>query len=215
MKAHICAVAATLALATNFAFAQQAGPYLGASFGQTRVDIDEAEIDRDLRSFGFTTSGVRSDETDTGFKIFGGYRFARNFALEAAYLKLGEVSANTTITNVAPPANVTATFSWEYGLSVDAIGIVPIGDQFDLFAKAGGYMVKTKLKVDVQGRSSASSSETDTNTGFTYGIGAQYTFTPNFGIRAEWQQFKEVGTDKTGGSGDVNLLSVGILYRFR
>jgi OOP family OmpA-OmpF porin len=215
MKGRISVVAAALALGSSCAFAQHAGPYIGASFGQTKADIDEGALDRDLRSAGFTTNGVRSDETDTGFKAFGGYRFNRNFALEASYLKLGEISANTTITNVAPPANVKATFSWEYGFAVEAVGILPVGNQLDLFGKLGGYMVKTKLKVDVQGAGSASLSDTDTNTGLTYGIGAQYNFTPNFAVRTEWQQFKDVGTDKTGGSGDVSFLSVGILYRFR
>jgi OOP family OmpA-OmpF porin len=60
------------------AFAQagsEAGWYVGASLGQSQVDVDCS---------GTTTC----DDKDSAWKIFGGYQFNRNFSVELGYTDL-------------------------------------------------------------------------------------------------------------------------------
>jgi OOP family OmpA-OmpF porin len=60
---------------------------------------------------------------------------------------------------------------------------------------------------------SLTQSATDKSTDLTYGIGARYFITRNFGARVEWQRYQKVGGDNTG-TDDVDLFSVGALYAF-
>lgn len=62
--------------------------------------------------------------------------------------------------------------------------------------------------MDTSGSLSQSGSES--NSDLTYGIGLQYDFNKNLGLRAEWQQLKKV-TDDT----DAQVMYVGVVYRFK
>ena len=55
------------------------GWYIGGAFGQTEVALDCAG----------TTA---CDDSDSGWKIFAGYQFNRNFAVELGYGDLGRSS---------------------------------------------------------------------------------------------------------------------------
>jgi opacity protein-like surface antigen len=94
-----------------------------------------------------------------------------------------------------------------------AVGTLPIGDKFGVYGKLGMYRADSDFHVtsSVAGTASAS----DTNTDITYAIGAQYNFNKNLGIRAEWQQYKKVGGDNTGGDGDVDVMSIGVVWHFK
>ena len=59
----------------------QPGFYMGAGVGSTKIDDD-----------GF--DDIDFDDSDTGFKVFGGYSFNQNFAIEASYFDLGEASGS-------------------------------------------------------------------------------------------------------------------------
>lgn len=58
--------------------ADDTGFYAGAGAGFTRIKID----DNTLAVAGATASTLTKDESDTGFKIFGGYQFNPNIAVE-------------------------------------------------------------------------------------------------------------------------------------
>ena len=47
--------------------------YLGASIGENYIEQDNVFLGEDF------------DDSDTGYKVFGGYQFHRNFAVEANY----------------------------------------------------------------------------------------------------------------------------------
>jgi len=61
---------------------------------------------------------------------------------------------------------------------------------------------------------SASASDKDTSTHLTFGLGAAFDINRNFGVRAEYQKYKDMGGSNVGKS-DVDVLSIGLLYRFR
>ena len=66
--------------------AQDEGFYLGGSLGQSRF--------KEWCDTGGSTIILSScKDTDTAWKLFGGYRFNRNLGLEASYFNWGEVTA--------------------------------------------------------------------------------------------------------------------------
>jgi hypothetical protein len=100
------------------AIAADNGFYLGASIGQSNVDV---------------SSGVaHANGDDTGFKAIAGFRPLDYFAVEVNYVDFGEVSDGQY------KAESDA-------LSAYAVGFLPVGP-IDLFAKAGLVNSDTSLK---------------------------------------------------------------------
>lgn len=90
------------------------------------------------------------------------------------------------------------------GFDVSAMGILPVGDYFDLFAKAGYFFWENDARA-----SSAGVVERRRNDGqdLTYGVGAQWN-PGSFGLRAEYQVYDVSGVN------DVWFLSLAALFRF-
>jgi OmpA-OmpF porin, OOP family len=154
-------------------------------------------------------SGATScDDKDTAWKIFGGYQINRNFAAEFGYTDLGKVSGTAVISGV----NLSESFeanAWE----LVGIGSVPFG-RISPYGKLGLYRGEVKGRVvGTPGGVTATASGKDTNTDLTFGLGVNFDFTRNIGIRGEWQRYKKMGGDDVGES-DVDVLSVGLTYRF-
>ena len=82
-----------------------------------------------------------------------------------------------------------------YGLA--AVGILPVGERFELFGKAGF----PQTEQDTTSTRTVGRDETE----FHYGLGVKYAFTRNWALRGEWET-----TDKL----KVELLSIGVEYRF-
>lgn len=181
-------VAAALALAASQASAQA---YLGGSIGQS--DIDE-QITTGL------ITGGSVDGKDSAFKFFGGYMFNRHFGLEAAYVDLGELSYSGNFLGT-PVTGGTVELS---GVSVSALGAVPIGERFSIFGKIGLFMWDAEARDTTGGLPFSASDE---GTDLAFGVGLGYHFTPHLGVRAEWEML-------TTDDADSSLLSVGLLWRF-
>jgi len=176
-------------LAASQASAQ--GFYIGGSVGQSNFDDSNAIPD-------LITSGT-VDSTDTGYKIFGGYQFNQHFGLELAWVDLGKA----TYSGAFLGASVTGGTVETSGLNFSAVGTLPLGSNFALFGKVGFFTWESKAS-DVTG--GVPFSGKDDGTDVSFGIGASYNFTKNFGVRAEWERFKAVG--------DIDLLSIGAVYKF-
>jgi OOP family OmpA-OmpF porin len=187
-------VGAGIAFSATNAMAQMSadsGWYLGGTIGQSDADVD--------------CSGTTSCDTkDTAWRILGGYQINRNFAVEVGYHNLGEVSASAPGVSVNLESN-----AWE----LVGIGAFPISNQFSIYGKAGFYRGETEVEASVAGVGSGSLDET--NTDLTYGIGAQYKVNRQLGIRAEWQRYTNLGDNGTIGEADVDVMSVGLIWRFQ
>ena len=202
-------LAALAAIASPLAAADGSGWYGGVNIGQSMAKIDHDRIRSGLLSGGFTTTSISDDDRDTGFKLFGGYQFNKYFALEAGYFDLGkfEFSANTV------PAGTLRGNIKVKGLNFDAVGILPITEKFSAFGRVGLNYAEVKDSFTGTGLVAVSNrnpSKKDIN--YKNGLGLQYHFTESLGIRAEAERYRI--DDAVGNSGDIDLVSVGLVYRF-
>jgi OOP family OmpA-OmpF porin len=180
----ILGVASAMAV-SGPALAQDTGFYIGLSVGQSSADFD-------------CSAGSTCDDTDTAMKFIGGYRFNRNFGAEIGYTDLGEATISDPISTTTFEASV---------MELVGVGFLPLNEKFSVIGKIGMY------RGDVDASDPAIGSASDSNTGLTFGVGVQWDFTRNLGVRGEWQRYADVGGDTVGES-DVDVLSVGVVFRF-
>lgn len=170
------------------------GLYLGGSLGQAKA--------KDFCN-GLSGTGVSCDDKDTAWKLFAGYQFHPNVAVELGYADLGKAKASDPTAEVSDEAT-----AWD----LTAVGSWPVANQFSIYGRFGFYRSEVKSKVSISGFGSASDDKTTTD--ITFGLGARYDITRNLGIRAEWQRYNDV-KDAFDTKSNVDVLSIGALYRFQ
>ena len=205
-------LAALAVIASPFAVADDSGWYGGLNIGQSRAKIDDAKITSSLLGAGLNTTSIAEDNRDTGYKLFGGYKFNRNFALEGGYFDLGRFSfiANTATT---VPAGTLSGDIRIRGVNLDAVGILPITERFSAFGRVGMNYAEARDSFTGTGlvnviRPNPSKREAN----YKFGAGLQYDFTESLGMRLEAERYRI--NDAVGNKGDVDLFSVGLVYRF-
>ena len=183
-----------------------------AGFGLGRTDVKKTSSWTQVTDAALLTRGLTSttliESHDTAWKLFGGYQFNENFAVEAAYHDLGTFKG---ITSVTAPAAATVGGKWDaYAGSLSAVGIYPLVKQLSVFGKAG--FAVSRVKVDVPAATPYSASATRLQP--LLGIGARFDITKAIAVRAEFERFNNVGDgDKTGQS-PVNVWTLSAQYRF-
>jgi OOP family OmpA-OmpF porin len=205
----VLGLAATLAF-SSAGWAQDAGIYLGGSFGQA--------------TYRGTCPGTQCDDTDSSWRLFAGYRFNRYVSAELGYADLGRTTASGilnsfTISTISVSALDTETTAWD----LVVVGTLPLTERLSLTGKAGIYQAEAKTqRTTTVGFNFAippippSSSVTESSenvSGATFGLGMQYDFMRHFGMRVEWQRYSKIGSSQTG-EGDTDVLSASALYRF-
>lgn len=195
-KEVIVALAALVMSASTPVLAQ--GGYAGLGIGQSTVqDVDTIDFGP-----GVSTS---VDDTDTSFKVFGGYRFNKNFAAEAAYERLGKVSVryDDGVDWVKMEAEATA-------ITFTALGFMPINEALSVFGRFGFAMAD--VDVDASNSLGDSASTSGSSTSPVFGVGIQYDL-PTVLIRAEFTRYTDVGDNDTGES-DVDVVGVSAGIKF-
>lgn len=173
MKHGITAVLALAALAAaNGAQAQdnESGFYAGGGVGSFDVQIDDFDDIDDTID--------RYDSDDTAWKAFGGWRMNPYLAFELAYVNLGSPDDE-----IAPDTTLTLETD---GFAPYVVGTLPIGDWFEVFAKAGYYWY------DVDARLSSplgNVSDSESNETFTWTAGVGVNIFERVNVRLEYEQF--------------------------
>lgn len=167
-RAPLWTLALTATLLSPLAFAgSDTGLYVGAAVGTS--DVSERHL----------------DDTDTGYKVFGGYNFGLvpfvNVAAEVAYVDLGTWK-DSPLTVEAEAWTLSAVAGFDLG---------PVG----LFVKAG----QAHWDVDTNGGSYDGDDP-------TYGFGGKFQL-GSLAIRAEYELFDLDGTD-------VDFYSLGAVITF-
>lgn len=229
-------LAAAVAASATTAVAETIHGYVGLGGGQTKVSdwvsksdvIDWMGADADALGIdGFDgTVAASSDDSDSGWKVFGGIQFHPNFSVELAYLDLGEVAAKgnasgdfycgsycfTGSHNAKAKAEASA-WTLDYIVKFDP------ASWLGLFGRLGGYRAEVEQKAtatfsDGVDSLSFSASTDDKSTGFHFGLGANFYITESIAIRAEWERLNKVEVDDGEAESDVDLLSVSAIYKF-
>ena len=173
------------------AAAQDSGLYLGASLGTGKSKN--------------TCEGIAGncDDTDTAYKLFGGYQINRNLAWEVGYGYLGDVTASGTFAGVPLDFEVT-----NKALDFSGIVTLPVNERFAVFGRLGIYRSQVELRGNLGTLQGG-----DHNTSFTWGLGMRFDLGRAFAVRAEWQHYPNIGGDNAGVD-DMDLLTLGLVMRF-
>lgn len=150
----------------------------------------------------FITTPGSCDNSEFAAKVFGGYKFNQYLGVEGALVYLGTTSANGTFLGVPTTSDVYAG-----GLELVGTGTLPITDQFGILGKLGVLVWGIRSEIGT------GFDRDDSGASFAMGAGLKYDITEHIGIRFEWERFWDVGNNTTGTS-DVDLFTVGGLYRF-
>lgn len=194
----------------QFAIAADAGWIGGLSIGQSNAKIDDEGITNQLLGSGLTTTSITNEDSDTAFKIFAGYKFNKNFALEGGYFNLGQFGYTAT---TVPAGTLSGTIKLQ-GLNLDAVGTLPITEKFSAFGRIGLNYAEAKDNFSSSGAvatpTDPSPSKRDAN--YKAGLGLQYDITETVGLRGEWERYRI--NDAVGNDGDINMYSLGVVVMF-
>lgn len=200
---------ALTAIASSFAIADDSGWYIGGNVGQTRATIDDARINSALSNSGFSSSTVTDRDRSLGGKLFGGYQFNRYMAIEGGYFDLGKFGYTA---NTVPAGTLNGNLTAR-GLNLDLVGILPITEKFSAFGRAGVNYADVRDTFTGTGSVrvvNPNPRKRDAN--YKFGGGLQYAFTDALAVRGEVERYRI--NDAVGNRGDIDMLSVGLVYRF-
>jgi OmpA-OmpF porin, OOP family len=187
------------------------GWYSGLSAERSRIGIRDSL----LPVTGARLSNLAQDESSTGYKFFGGYRFNSNFALEGGYADFSKLGARREFASQLPGfgSNDIGASGFYFG----AVGVVPLPNRFSLFGKLGtGYTTSTGsmsisgaalpllTPVDMSMRRSEWSSK--------YGLGASYEMSNKLGLRFEYERINSAGDGRI--EGNAGMWSLGLIRRY-
>lgn len=196
-----------------FSIPSHAQWYAGGSIGQTKGSLSAGGQNDQLIGLGFDDASTSFDDKDTSYRVYGGYRFHRNFAAEIAYVDLGRFELRSTVV----PAGTLTNRIRSSGAELSVLGLLPLGDRFTLFGRVGVLAARTKASFSGDGSIiliEGGSEQSQRSSGLVYGVGAMADFTPRFGVRVEYNEFRKLGDELTGGEFDTRVVNAGLQFRF-
>lgn len=208
------AIAALAGLTSQAAIAEDSswddrGWHIGINGGWSKANIDEERIRSGLLSGGFTTDALVTDESDSGYKLYAGYQFNRYFAIEGGYFDLGGFDYRATTT---PAGSLDGSVEIN-GFNLDVIGIVPFSERFSMFGSVGANRAEAEAAFVPSGAVHVfDPNRSEWGTKVKFGVGARWAFTDRIAMRVEAERYRV--NDAIGNTGDVDLLSIGMAFRF-
>lgn len=169
--------------------AAENGFYIGGSFGQTSLKINDLELDPGSFDYKADT---------TSYKIIVGYRLMGFFAVEGNYVDFGSLKDSSTVGG--EPVSLETDLS---GFDICAMGMLPIGI-VDVFAKAGLVSWDANIQHAIGAIIDVGS---DSGTDMVFGLGAQVRF-KGLAVRGEIEYFD------IADASSVYLISLGATYTF-
>ncbi|MDD2775431.1 MAG: outer membrane beta-barrel protein [Gallionella sp.] len=125
-------------------------------------------------------------------RVGAGYQYKPNLAFETSYAALGSpTQGGVTLTKLS-------------AFQIAAIGSYPIADAFSLTGKLG--LVSAMTDVNTPGFTGT------TSLNVSWGLGAQYTVSKQFTVRAQYENLGRFGNSTSPVKG--SLLSAGVVMNF-
>ena len=127
----------------------------------------------------------RTDTDETSYKLYGGYQFNPTWGAELAYNDLGRYRN----------ANIE---SW----TLAGVGTLPLGAQWSLLGKLGLAANRTRF------------AGTTNYKDLLVGVGVGYSFSKQFGLRLEYEDFGKLSNQGGGNNSRGSNLSLSARYAF-
>lgn len=176
--------------------------YLGGAGGISKLDAD--------------CSGTATcDTSSNSLKLFGGYRFANNFAAELVYIDWGKATATGALTD----GITTVPFAVDLRGRTLALGgayFAPFAEGWEGVVRLGLGTSRGKAKVQVPG---ATGTLSKSSAQPYFGFGVSYRVMKNVSIDGalDFSRFKltaEEGGLSLDEKADVRAISIGATYAF-
>jgi OOP family OmpA-OmpF porin len=163
--------AAALATATLPSHAD--GLYVGGSLG--------------LPHYQDSVDGIEGNNSGVAAKLFGGWQFTPNVAVEGGVTELGRVRSDA--------GSVKG-----HGEYLDAVGLLPLNASWSLLGSVG------VAHVDLD-----TTSGDDSSAALKLGVGAEYAISPNVALRGEYENYR---ADVFGTHSNVGQFNLGVRVSF-
>lgn len=183
--------------------------YSGLSIGQARASIDEPRITARLLADGLSTSHFARDEHDLAYRLFAGYQFNPNSAVELGVFGLG----NFDFTATTVPAGTLQGRIKLQGVGIDWVGTLPLAPRWSALARLGAHSTLARDTFSGTGAvtvQNAQPRKREFNP--KIGVGLQYQLTPSMWLRTEVERYRI--NDAVGRRGDVDVWSVSLAFPF-
>lgn len=206
-----CILAASFLLAAAPASAQW---YLGAAAGPSRASFDGSSLSEQLLDLGFESATTSGERRDAMFRLHGGRRLHRHFAVELAYAQSGRVKLRA---DVAPAGILEATVRSEM-IEASVLGLLPLGERLTAFARAGAFSARTRASYSSGGSVALVEDgrrQSERGSQASYGAGLLYGFAPGAALRLEWTRHGKLGGDLTGGKISSTGALLGVQWTVR
>ena len=193
---------AALGISTLGAMTAQAGDNEGLY-----VNIGASLLNADLDASGDPAVDALLGDSLNFTAVTGraGYRLTDFLAIEGEVgIGLSGEDFNDTVSVQGIDVSVDGEVKVDAYYAAFARGILPVSEDFDIFARIGYGQAEigVDLTASAQGQSSTTS-ETDSGDDFLFGVGAEYGFTKNDGVRLDYTRFS-----------DINVISLAYSRRF-
>jgi len=186
MTKHSLIALAALCMAASAASAQTYG---GIVLGSTHYSAD--------------CTGGACDKSDTGFKLFGGYKFGGGLAAELSYFDYGKFTGSGTVNG--SPVNLTLRGS---GFGIGGAYTAEFTPDITGTVRLGLGSNKAKLSAT---SGTLSGSDSDRSSQLYYGLAAGYKLSPQATVDLSFEstRFKYSGDAST-----ARMFGVGLTYAF-
>lgn len=209
MPKGVVVAAGLLLLHSSMVSAASGGWYVAADAGSPSVG--------NWPSSGSTSSSVvTSSESQTGYRITGGYQFNPYWGLEFSYVDLGsaEYHYRATVPVIPDQASFVDLRISARASGMAATSTYPFNEQWAAFARLG-YM---NGSLDVDYKTDAlfnPPNGTNFSWKLSYGAGVEWSYTASWAFRLGWDRYRQF-TGRYGflGDRDFNLATLGVVYRF-
>lgn len=213
----VCAAAALAASTVAPAHGAEHGWYIGTGVGYSKGSVPSDTIgnaDNSLNTAfpGTSITTLQKGENSVMYQLFLGYSFTSFLAVEANAFRLGDFNFNATVSSPSGADNVTSSLTM-WGGSFDVLGILPLGDAWRIYGRAGVILVDSDASYQSSNATTAIPDDHATKWGWKLGAGVGYEFDSGVAFRAEYNYYK-VDT-AWGVDVSTQVLSGTVLYRFK
>jgi OmpA-OmpF porin, OOP family len=213
-------------LSATSALAEGPGFYFGLNGGVSLFDVgskaeaDEMLLDQ-LEEVQLAALDLEStlDDSDQAWGVTVGYRWNPYVAAELSYVNFGETfyRADLVLTDGVVVAEEQFSQRLEAsGATLGVLGMLPLGEQFDLHAIAGILFSDARFRTRIESESLPggflSEEHKSSEKEYFVGVGASWNINPSYSLRVQWQRYFNVGQG-TMGEADIDLVMASVLFR--